>query len=143
MSTDDQIDPADAAAQALASRYGRTPGNARRRVIVIASIAGTLLVSFVLWLWWAGIVGSPTSLEVRDIGHVIVSDSETEVRWQLTVTPGSATRCAVHALNESFGIVGWIVIDVPPSTELTRDFTQVVRTSELAVSGLIYRCWLT
>jgi hypothetical protein len=50
--------------------------------------------------------------------------------------------CAVHALNASYGIVGWVVVDVPPSEQWTRVFDTTLRTSEFAVTGLLYECWL-
>jgi len=49
----------------------------------------------------------------------------------------------VQALNSTFAIVGWVIVDVAASSERTRTFTKTVRTTELAVTGLIYRCWLT
>jgi hypothetical protein len=39
--------------------------------------------------------------------------------------------------------VGWKVVRLEPSEQRTRHLTEVVRTSEPAVTGLIYRCWLT
>lgn len=133
----------DAAALALAQRYGRAPRSRRRRAFGIAATASALVAAGVAWLVWSGILGTPTEMEVLDTGHVIVSDRETEVRWQLTVTPETPVSCAVHALNGAFGIVGWLVVDLPPSPQRTRDFSQIIRTSEEAVTGLIYRCWLT
>ena len=65
------------------------------------------------------------------------------VTWQFTVDPGTEAKCALQALNKQYSIVGWIVIDLPPSDTLTRSFTETVRTAEPAVNGLIYRCWLT
>jgi hypothetical protein len=35
------------------------------------------------------------------------------------------------------------VVDIPPSQKGTRQFRETVNTSEQAVTGLIYRCWLT
>jgi hypothetical protein len=134
---------ADATAQALALRYGRTPQSRWSRTLGVAITAGALVVAAIGWFVWSGPLSTPAELEVRDTGHVILSERETEVRWQITLTPGTPAKCAVQALDSAFGIVGWLVVDLPASPERTRDFSQVVRTTEQAVTGLIYRCWLT
>lgn len=133
--------PEDAAA--LDARYGRTPAAARRTRLIIIIAAGAFGVVFLLWLWWAALLGTPAQFEVKDTGHEVVSDSAVDVTWQFSVEPGTPARCAVQALNSTFAIVGWIVVDVPASDVRTREFTQQLLTTERAVTGLIYRCWLT
>ena len=51
--------------------------------------------------------------------------------------------CALQALNAEFAIVGWKIVELPGGTERTRAFVENVRVTEPAVTGLIYRCWLT
>ena len=127
----------------LDARYGRTRSASRRtRVVVIASALAFVAV-FAAWLLWAGILGAPAQFQAEDTAHSIVGDSAVDVTWQFTVEPGADARCAVQALNSTFAIVGWKVVDVPASTQRTRDLTQRVLTTEPAVTGLIYRCWLT
>jgi hypothetical protein len=65
------------------------------------------------------------------------------VRYEVTADAGAAVSCALHALNGTFAIVGWKVVELPPSEQGTRQFRETLRTSEPAVTGLIYRCWLT
>jgi hypothetical protein len=127
----------------LDSRYGRTRSSSKRTKIVAFSTAGAFVVVFAAWLVWAGVLGSPAQLEVRDVGHSIVDDTLVEVQYELNVAAGTDVSCAVQAMNSSFSVVGWKIIDVPPSSERSRILTETVRTSELAVTGLIYRCWLT
>jgi hypothetical protein len=126
---------------ALDERYGRNP-RSDRRFRLVAIVAGSFAALVMLaWLVWAGLGGAAATLEARDTGHTIVSNSSVDVSWSLTVDPGTATSCAVQALNESFGVVGWKIVDVPASDARTRELTETVRTTELAVTGLIYRCW--
>ncbi len=127
---------------ALDARYGRTRSSTRRTKTIVIGTGIAFVVVFSLWLVWGGLLGAPAQLESNDVGHTIVSDSEVSVSWQFTVPPGTPAKCAVQALNTTFGIVGWKIVDVPASAERTRKLTQTVRTTELAVSGLIYRCWL-
>ena len=127
---------------ALDERYGRTPALSRRRRIIAIVVAGGFALVFGAWLIWAGLLGDTAAIEFRDVGHEIVDDSLVRVRWQVTVEPNTSVSCAVEALNESFSVVGWKVVDVGASEQRTRSFTEEVRTSELAVTGLIYRCWL-
>jgi len=61
----------------------------------------------------------------------------------VSLPPLNPASCAVQALNESFTVVGWTIIDLAPSTDYTRSFTEIVKTTELSNTGLIYRCWLT
>jgi Domain of unknown function (DUF4307) len=127
---------------ALDLRYGRTLRRRIQRRWFVIAVAAVFVVVFSAWLIWAGLLGDAAQLETEDTGHVIVSDSLVNVRFDVTVDPGSKVGCAVEALNESFTVVGWTVIELPTSTQRTRSFRQDVRTSEQAVTGLIYRCWL-
>lgn len=127
----------------LDARYGRSPSSTRRTRIVVIGAAVAFAVVFVAWLVWGGLFGAPAQLEARDTGHEIVSDSLVSVQWELTLEPGTDARCAVQALNSTFAIIGWKVVDVPASDQRTRQFSESVLTTEQAVTGLIYRCWLT
>ena len=127
----------------LDARYGRTRSSATRTRTVVVVAALAFAAVFGAWLLWAGILGAPAQFQAEDIAHEVVDDSAVDVTWQFTVEPGTQARCAVQALNSTFAIVGWKVVDVPASTARTRDITQRVLTTEPAVTGLIYRCWLT
>ncbi len=127
----------------LDARYGRTPSSKNRTRVIVISSALAFGVVFVLWLVWGGLLGAPAQFQANDIAHKVVDDANVDITWQFTVEPGTDARCAVQALNSTFAIVGWKVVDVPASTQRTRDLTEHVLTTEPAVTGLIYRCWLT
>lgn len=127
----------------LDARYGRTPRFTRRTKLIAYVTAGAFAVVFGAWLLWAGLLGAPAQLDARDVAHSVVSPTEVSVTWDLSVDPGTTTSCAVQALNSGFSVVGWKVVDIPASDSFTRTFTETVKTSELSVTGLIYRCWLT
>lgn len=123
------------------ARYGRTRGAARRTRWFAIGVAATVGVVLTGWLVWGGLGGAAAQLQARDLGHRIIDDATVSVSWSLTIGPGSEARCAVQAMNSTFGTVGWKVVDIPASELVTREFTETVLTTERAVTGLIYRCW--
>ena len=130
------------AQQRLDERYGRTAGGERRtrRLMIIAGVIFAVVVT--AWVVWGGLSGTSAELESRELGYANITENSIDVRWEVSVTPGTNVSCAIQALNESFGIVGWRVVDLPPSTERTRVLTETLRTAELPVTGLPYECWL-
>jgi Domain of unknown function (DUF4307) len=126
----------------LDARYGRTPRRSLQRRWFVAGVAGAFVLALAAWLVWAGLLAPAAQLEATDTGHVVVSDSRVNVRFAVTVDPGRKVGCALEALDESFTVVGWKLVDLPVSSDRTRTFSEDVRTSEQAVTGLIYRCWL-
>lgn len=127
----------------LDARYGRTRSSARRTRVIVISTAIAFVVVFVAWLVWGGLLGAPAQFEAKDTGHQAVGDNAMQVDWQFTIEPGTPARCAVQALNSTFGIVGWKIVDVPASSTRIRPLSETILTTEPAVTGLIYRCWLT
>ena len=127
---------------ALDERYGRTRATNRTRRVIAITVAGAFALVLGAWVVWAALDGESANLEFRDVAHEIVDDRTVEVTWQVTADPGTEVSCVVKAMNESFSDVGWKLIQLAPSDERTRVFTEPVRTTELAVTGLIYRCWL-
>lgn len=127
----------------LDKRYGRTPGTRLRDRRVLWIVAGAFAVVLTAWVVWAGLDGAGPSIEARDTRHSIIDENTISVTFEVSLPTGTPSSCAVQALNESFTVVGWKVIDVPPSDQYTRSFTEVLHTTELSNTGLIYRCWLT
>jgi hypothetical protein len=125
----------------LEARYGRSTSARVRARIWVISAAVAFVAVFAAWVLWAGLDGTTADLEVRDTGYVL-SDGAATVRFEISMTPGTAATCAVQALVESFEIIGWKLVDIPPSTERTRAFVETVRTLIRPNTGLIYRCWL-
>lgn len=127
----------------LDARYGRTPGSRRRTRWIVTGAAIAFAAVFTAWLWWGGLLGAPAQLDASDTAHEVLSPSTVSISWQLTAPPGTTASCALQALNESFGIVGWKIVELPAADVPVRSFTAEVLTAEPAVTGLIYRCWLT
>ena len=127
----------------VAERYGRTDAHRRRRLTIGIAAAAGVLVVVVAWVVWVGLFTPSASLETRDTGYVTRADDSVDIRFEVTVEPGTPVSCALQALNAEFAIVGWKIVELPAGTERTRAFVENVRVTEPAVTGLIYRCWLT
>jgi hypothetical protein len=147
VSTDDELEhlPATATAESddIQRRYGRTPGR-RFRGRLVAWIAGIgVAVVITVWVVWAGLDGTSATIGTQDTAHTVIDSRSVEIEFDVTVPRGATSSCALQALNDTFAVVGWKIIELPASDQPTRSFTEVVRTSELASTGLIYACWLT
>lgn len=128
---------------ALDARYGRTRSRrVRARTIAIIAGAGVLIVALA-WVVWVGLFTPSASIETQDVGFTVVDSHTIDLTEQVSADPGSRVSCSFEALNEKFAIVGWKVVELPPATTRNRVFTERLRTSEPAVSGLIGSCWLT
>lgn len=127
---------------ALDDRYGRGPTVRRRRRLLGGLALVAALGAAVAWVIWAGPLQPGGSLESRDLGYVILDDESVEVRFEVTTAPGNRVDCAIQALDERFGIVGWRIVELPASDQRTRTFTTTLVTTHEPVTGTIYRCWL-
>jgi hypothetical protein len=127
----------------LDARYGRTPGRRLRARWLAVIVGAGVAVVVVTWVLWAGLFGATASIETQDIGATVVDASTVDLREQVTVDPGTRVTCTLEALDKDFAIVGWKVVHLPPASERNRVFTERLRTSAPAESGLIGSCWLT
>jgi hypothetical protein len=128
---------------ALGERYGRTRRRTRRDRVILWSVGAAFVVVFTAWVVWAGLDRSTASIETRDLGYTVVDDHSVTVDFEVSVPTGTPLSCAVQALNTDFTIVGWKVVDLPPSRDYTRTFSETLRTTGPTTQGLIYRCWLS
>ncbi|MFM6974883.1 MAG: DUF4307 domain-containing protein [Agromyces sp.] len=121
----------------LDARYGmRQP---IRRGWWIAGIASTLAI-VLGWMVWVNF-GS-VAIETQDVTHQYdAATQEMSITWNVSAKPGTRLSCALQALNEEFQVVGWKVVDLPPSTDYTRQFTERIRTVMVPNTGLAYSCW--
>jgi len=126
----------------LDARYGRSPRGRRRRLVVGLSVAVAFVVVFAAWVVFAAFDGTSSQLESADVGYQVTSDRAVEVQYTVTADTGRAVDCAVEAQNSGFAVVGWKIVHLPASERRSVTYTTSLATSERAVTGLIYRCWL-
>jgi hypothetical protein len=127
----------------IAARYGRTPERKRRlRWIYIGSAVAAAAV-LTGWAVWSGLAQVSGTVDAVDGGSTILSDRSVSISYQVSMTPGDTASCALQVQNAAHAIVGWRIVKIPASTHSTTTHTHVVLSSERAVTGLIYSCWLT
>lgn len=119
-------------------RYGRR--SARGRVTGVVIAIAVLVVAAVVWLVWA----QPWSTQTfwKSTGYQIIDDRTIAVNWSVTLGEGETAMCAVAAQNPASAIVAWKVVEVVGTEQPTQAFSEQIRTTELADTGLVYRCWL-
>ena len=134
-----------AVTEELAARYGRT----RKRTLVqrwwIISLAAGVLILFVVWLFWAGLVPQAASpaLVATDSGNSIIDKRAISVSFSIETKPGNTVSCALQALDQNFAIVGWKIVTYPNLAKRVTEHTEVIRTTSRSNTGLISECWLT
>ena len=137
-----EADPAQPVDGHLDARYGRTPAATRRRRFIAIVVAAAFVVVFGAWVVFAAFDGNGSKLETRDLGYTVGGDDSIDVQYTISVEAGTRVSCAVQAQSDKFAIVGWKVVDLPPAPQFTSTYTTTLATSERAVTGLIYQCWL-
>jgi hypothetical protein len=124
-------------AQELDARYGR--GRRRRLPWVIGIAIAAVLVG---GYGWMTVAQSMNSVDADDLGYRVVNPHTVEVRFQVTGTQGKDLACAIEALDEEFGVVGWKVVEIPAGDAHMREFTEQIPTVAEATTGLVNSCWV-
>jgi hypothetical protein len=123
--------------QELDARYGRTR---RRRTPWVIGIL--LAIAVVAYIGWSTIAQSMSSVDADDLGYDVVDAYTVEVRFQVAGTAGKDIACAIEALDEEFGVVGWKIVEIPASDDHTRAFSERIPTVAEATTGLVNSCWV-
>jgi len=129
----------------IAQRYGRSPqqeAQRRRNLIITASLIAAL---FIVWVVWANLTAKndPT---FKTSSFEIVDSSNMSVSFVVTKPANSSAICAIQALKEDYGVVAYKEVRIPATSPEDGSITNVpvksmLRTTELAVTGLVDRCW--
>ena len=129
----------------IAQRYGKSPqqeAQRRKSVIIAASLMAAL---FIVWVVWANLTAKndPT---FKTSSFEIVDQQNLSVSFVLTKPANSTAICAVQALKEDYGVVAYKEVKIPATSPEDGSITEVpvkvsLRSTELAVTGLVDRCW--
>ncbi|MGF3056684.1 DUF4307 domain-containing protein [Microbacterium sp. YY-01] len=121
----------------LDERYGRTGGR-RTKLVIIVSAAIALIAA----LAWIIIRSTGSSVAATDLGYEVVDQHSVTVKFQVTAPRDRALLCALEALDEEFGIVGWRIVEYPATSTHARAFSETIPTVSLATTGLVNTCWV-
>lgn len=130
---------AQSGTQSLEERYGtsRQLGLDRRVAWIVAALAVAGGLAFLLFSGWREV----SAIETQDIGRTFHSDTEVEVRFQVTAPPDTPVACAVEAQNATKAVVGWKVVELPVTEQRTHAVTTSLLTTNRAETGHVRECW--
>ncbi|MFK3676124.1 DUF4307 domain-containing protein [Microbacterium sp. NPDC090218] len=124
-------------AQELDERYGRTR---RRRLPWIIGGAVALLV--VGAFSWMTVAQSMASVDADDLGFTLVDEFSVDVSFQVTGVQGKDVVCALEALDEEFGVVGWKIVEIAAGDSHSQAMSVTIPTVAEATTGLVNTCWV-
>ncbi len=101
-----------------------------------------VVVAVVAWFGWSTLTNPANGVRADDTAFHL-EDRAVTVSFQLTAPAGTAVACAVEALDEEYGVVGWKIVEIPASDAHIRAFTETVPTLAKATTGLVNSCWVT
>lgn len=124
-------------AQELDERYGRT--RSRRLPWVIGAAVVALVIGVAGWLT---VSQAAEAVDADDLGYEVVDAHTVSVRFQITAPAGRVVFCALEALDEEFGVVGWRIVEIAAGDAHSRSFTERIPTVAEATTGLVNSCWV-
>lgn len=126
--------------EALDERYGRGPRPTRRRAFWMS--VAVVAVASVATFSWVTISNALSEVGFDETGYEVLDDRTVTVSFQATPPTRASFACAVQALDEDFGIVGWRVIQCPAFENTTRAFVESIPTVAWATTGTVHSCWV-
>lgn len=120
----------------LDERYGR--GRRKRATWVIG---GAIALVVVVIASWVTVAQSMNSVDADDLSYELVDEHSVTVRFQVTAPQGRDLACAVEALDEEFGVVGWKIVEIPAGDSHMQQLSATIPTVAEATTGLVNSCW--
>nr|WP_232532784.1 DUF4307 domain-containing protein [Nesterenkonia alkaliphila] len=110
------------------------------------AVIGALVVA-VATAVWSTVSMNVGRLEFQDVGYTIESDTRVSVDYEVTKDFDATAECMLHALDDSYAIVGARIVTIGPhegSTEADRSqyYSSELRTEYRGVTGIVDSCWL-
>lgn len=124
-------------AQELDQRYGRTPRGKAGWIIGIVIAAIVVVIA-----GWMTVSQSMSSVDADDLGFEVVDEYRVNVLFQVAGVQGKDVVCALEALDEEFGVVGWKIVEIPAVENHIHQLSAIVPTVAEATTGLVNTCWL-
>ena len=122
----------------LPGRYG-TPASPRRRRTWLA-LAAVAAFGALAWVVWAGIGQARADVRWSDVGFRVVDNQSVQVTYDVGKDPRSTAVCTLQALDRGKGTVGLAQVTLGPRERKVTRNVATVRTSELAVTGIVRDC---
>lgn len=117
--------------------YWRGITAGRRKAVAFAAVLVVIGSLVAVWFGLASAVGWPVQ---RDLAYTVHDASSVTVRFEVTKPPEMTAVCEVVAQEVGKVVVGRTDVTIPPSTESTTRHEVTLRTTTLAVIGLVKTC---
>ncbi|MCK8476890.1 DUF4307 domain-containing protein [Microbacterium aurugineum] len=124
-------------AQQLDERYGRT--RRRRLPWIIGGAVGLVVIGAFSWMT---VSQSIASVDADDLGFTLVDEYSVDVSFQVTGVQGKDVVCALEALDEEFGVVGWKIVEIAAGDSHSQAVSVTIPTVAQATTGLVNTCWV-
>ncbi|MBN9612811.1 MAG: DUF4307 domain-containing protein [Actinobacteria bacterium] len=127
------------ASPSLDDRYGRTRRRGVDKRLGWGIAIGALLLGLAVLLF--GGWQSSNTVEGKVIHYQVQDPRTVAVDFQVSAPTGTEVACALEALSKSYSTVGWKVVVLPPSDQLTRSISETMAPTYLATTGTVRSCW--
>jgi Domain of unknown function (DUF4307) len=124
----------------LDQRYGRVSSPRRRWTIGIIGAVAVVVVGLFAWMT---VAATADDVDVDTTGFTVDDARAVTLSFQISAPEGRTVACVLEAQDEDHGIVGWKVVELPPSDLRARAFREVIPTTAEATTGLVSDCWVT
>jgi len=124
----------------LDERYGRMRRGRLRAGWIAVGIAAIAAIG---WLVWTTIASTIDDVGIDDLGFEVVDEHTVEVAFQFTAPGGRDVVCALEALDEDFGVVGFTVFEYPAGPSHAQQHRETIPTVAEATTGLVNSCWVS
>jgi len=118
----------------MKQRYGIRPRS--RALMVVTAAVVAVLIGLVVWAGWQ--LANPP-VQARLIGYRVISDTSTEITWEVRRSAEATVYCVVHAQDSRRRDVGYATVTVPAGTDYVQP-TYRLTTLRRPVAAEILGC---
>ena len=103
---------------------------------------GLLATAGLAWVVWAGLGQAEADVRWTDLGYQVIDNSRVSVTYDVGKDPGATAVCSLRALDQQKSAVGIADVTIGPTERRVTRRTDQIRTSALAVTGIVRECSL-